>query len=88
MAGKVLRLLLPVSVAVLIAVQWRDMMRYLRIKQMSFGDGHPEVVPVEGDHRYRGPGSGVADGTAEFDSASRGGPDLIPEPRPRPPAHA
>jgi hypothetical protein len=41
---------------------------------MSSGGGHPESVPVEGHHSYpTGPGGGVADGTGDFDSLSRGG---------------
>lgn len=74
MAGKVFRLLLPVSVAVLIAIQWRDLVRYFKIERMDFGHGHPELVPAEGEHGYASPGSGASDGTGEFDSASRGGP--------------
>jgi hypothetical protein len=33
-------------VAALVASQRRDIVRYLRIKQMSPGQGHPEYVPV------------------------------------------
>lgn len=77
MASKALRVLLPVSVVVLIAVQWRDLVRYFRIKQMSFGSGHPEVVPAEGGRRYPAPGGGASDGTGEFDSASRGGGPVV-----------
>ena len=75
MARKALSLLLPASVAVLAASQWRELSRYLKLRQMSSGDGHPESVPVEGHHSYpTGPGGGVADGTGDFDSGSRGGP--------------
>jgi hypothetical protein len=73
MAHKALSLLLPASVAVLAASQWREISRYLKLRQMSSGGGHPENVPVEGHHSYpEGPG-GVPDGTGDFDSGSRGG---------------
>ena len=74
MARKALSLLLPVSVAVLAASQWREISRYLKLRQMSSGGGHPENVPVEGHHAYpKAPGGGVPDGTGDFDSGSRGG---------------
>jgi hypothetical protein len=56
-----------------VAAQWHDIVRYLRIKQMSFGEGHPELVPASGATSYEGPGQGVPDGTRDFDSADRGG---------------
>jgi hypothetical protein len=62
--------------AVLIAGQWPDIARYVKIKQMSYGTGHPENVPAHGRTSYPGhPGAGAAEGTGDFDSASRGGPD-------------
>ena len=74
MARKALSLLLSASVAVLAASQWQEISRYIKLRQMSSGDGHPENVPVEGHHSYpSGPGSGVPDGTGDFDSPSRGG---------------
>jgi hypothetical protein len=74
MARKALSLLLPVSVAVLAASQWRELSRYVKLRQMSSGDGHPEHVPVEGHHSYpKGPGGGVPDVTGDLDSGSRGG---------------
>ena len=73
MARKALRVLLPAFVVVLVASQWREIVRYLKIEQMSMGSGHPEVVPAEGQHAYA-KGPGAADGTGDFDSASRGGP--------------
>ncbi len=74
MARKTLVLLLPASVAVLAATQWRELSRYIKLKQMSSGDGHPENVPVEGHHSYpTRPGAGAPDGTGDFDSGSRGG---------------
>jgi hypothetical protein len=73
MARKALSLLLPASVAVLAATQWREISRYLKLRQMSSGDGHPENVPVEGHHSYPKATGGVPDGTGDFDSGSRGG---------------
>jgi hypothetical protein len=74
MARKALTLLLPASVAVLAASQWREISRYLKLRQMSSGGGHPQNVPVEGHHSYpKGPGAGAADGTGDFDSGARGG---------------
>ncbi len=76
MARKTLRVLLPASIAVLAASQWREIARYIKISQMSRGGGHPELVPAAGDHSYpTSPGQGAPDGTGDFDSASRGGPD-------------
>ena len=74
MARKALSLLFPASVAVLAASQWREISRYLKLRQMSSGGGHPENGPVEGHHSSpQGPGGGVPDGTGDFDSPSRGG---------------
>ena len=72
MARKTLRVLLPASVAVLVASQWREIARYVKISQMSRGDGHPQVVPAAGKHAYAR-GAGATDGTGDFDSESRGG---------------
>jgi hypothetical protein len=58
----------------LVASQWQDITRYLKIKQMSAGRGHPENVPAGGSRRYPAPGQGAPDGTGAFDSARRGGP--------------
>jgi hypothetical protein len=58
-----------------VAIQRHDIVRYLRIKQMSLGTGHPEIVPAGGSPSYPAPGHGTPDGTGEFDSAARGGPD-------------
>jgi hypothetical protein len=52
MARKVLRLLVPTALGALIATQWPDIVRYVKIKQMSFGQGHPELVPVHGRTAY------------------------------------
>lgn len=62
----------------LIAAPWRDLGRYLRIRGMSKGGGHPEKVPVGGSRAYpRHQGQSAADGTGDFDSARRGGPANI-----------
>ena len=77
MARKAFGWLLSASVAVLVASQWREIARYLKIEQMSRGAGRPQVVPATGKHAYPSrPGAGTSDGTGEFDSASRGGPAL------------
>jgi hypothetical protein len=63
-----------VGIGLAIASQRQDAARYMKIKQIDSGRGHPENVPAAGTHRYPGPGQGVPDGTGEFDSAHRGGP--------------
>jgi hypothetical protein len=62
-----------VGVALIVRSQRQDAVRYLKIKQMSMGGGHPENVPAGGSHGYPTAGQGVADGTGDFDAASRGG---------------
>ena len=62
-------------VGALVATQWKDIGRYLKIERMSFGSGHPGSVPASGSHRYPdSPAGSVPDGTGDFDSARRGGP--------------
>lgn len=52
-----------------------DIVRYIKIKRLSRGQGHPELVPIRGSKAYpQRPGKGAADGTGAFSSASRGGP--------------
>lgn len=52
-----------------------DIVRYIKMKRLSAGRGHPELVPVGGSKAYpQHSGRGAADGTGDFDSASRGGP--------------
>lgn len=54
---------------------FNDIIRYLKIKQLSKGRGRPELVPVRGSKAYpTARGKGTADGTGDFDSARRGGP--------------
>ncbi len=55
MIRKVVALLVPAALGLIIASQWTDVVRYLKIKQMSQGDGHPENVPAHGTHRYSQP---------------------------------
>lgn len=74
MIRNVLLFMIPLAVAGLIASQRQEITRYLKLKQMSSGTGHPENVPAGGSHAYPDPGGGAADGTGDFDSASRGGP--------------
>jgi hypothetical protein len=52
---KVLSLLIPVGLGLVIASQWADIKRYLKIKQMSQADGHPENVPAKGTAKYLQP---------------------------------
>jgi hypothetical protein len=42
--------------AAILGLQRHDLIRYLKIKQMSLGTGHPENVPAGGSHRYPGAG--------------------------------
>jgi hypothetical protein len=75
MDRKAVRVLVPVALALLVAGAWNDIIRFLKIKQLALGDGHPEIVPAEGRKAYpQRPGSGTPDGTGDFDSARRGGP--------------
>jgi hypothetical protein len=67
--------LVPLLLGVLIASQWQDIIRYVKIKQMSLGQGRPQVVPAAGTTAYpKNPAGSAPDGTGEFDSARRGGP--------------
>lgn len=75
MARKAVLLLIPAMFAALVGSQWPDIMRYVKIRKMSQGQGHPENVPAEGTICYpQDPAKGAPDGTGEFASASRGGP--------------
>jgi hypothetical protein len=71
---KLLLFVIPLAGAWLVASQWQDINRYLKIKQMSAGAGHPEFVPAGGSRSYDQPGTAAPDGTGDFDSARRGGP--------------
>ena len=74
MTRKALLLMIPLAVAGIAVGQRQDIARYLKIRQMSSGTGHPENVPAGGSQAYPQSGHGAADGTGDFDSASRGGP--------------
>jgi hypothetical protein len=52
MIRKVLVFGIPLAVAGLIASQRQEITRYLKLKQMSSGTGHPENVPAGGSHAY------------------------------------
>jgi hypothetical protein len=72
---KVLWFSVPAALGALVAFQWQDVLRYAKIKQMSLGKGHPEIVPAGGARAYaRDSAHGDPDGTGDFDSARRGGP--------------
>ncbi len=78
MIRKAMVLLVPVALGALAATQYKDAVRYMKIKQMSMGAGHPEYVPVEGSASYPQSATGATpDGTGEFDSARRGGPARV-----------
>jgi hypothetical protein len=78
MVRKAFRMLVSVGVTLLVASQWADIKRYLKIKQLSVRQGHPENVPAHGRTAYPlAPGRGATDGTGDFDSASRGGPARV-----------
>jgi hypothetical protein len=49
---KALLFLVPAGLAVLVAAQWQDISRYIKIKQISSGQGHPENVPARGRISY------------------------------------
>jgi hypothetical protein len=75
MVGKAMGVVFSAVVALAIASQWPDIRRYMGIKKLSMGRGHPEMVPVHGRIGYTtDPSRAEADGTGEFDSALRGGP--------------
>lgn len=64
MIRKALLLLIPAALGLLIISQWPDIRRYLKIRQLSQGHGHPRNVPVGGTRAYpQHPGAGEQDGT-------------------------
>ena len=71
---KLLRSAAVAAVGWLAWSQRQDIVRYLKIRQMSEGGGHPGNVPAGGSHAYPAPGRGTPDGTGDFVSADRGGP--------------
>jgi hypothetical protein len=85
---KFLWLSVPAVLAALAASSWQDAYRYIRMRQISIGQGHPEVVPVEGRTGYAQDLShATPDGTGDFDSARRGGPAHV-DPGPVKPGEA
>jgi hypothetical protein len=50
--GKAVAVAAGALAAVLIAGQWPDISRYVKIRQMSHGNGHPENVPAHGRTSY------------------------------------
>jgi hypothetical protein len=56
-------LVIPLAAGIVLAAQRQDIVRYLKIKQMSAGNGHPENVPAGGSRAYPQPGEGAEDGT-------------------------
>ena len=68
---------LALGLAALAGSQWPDIRRYVMIKRLSAGQGHPEYVPAQGSTSYpQSPNGNSPDGAKDFDSASRGGPKL------------
>ena len=56
MIRKMMLFMIPIGLlGLLLASQWQDVIRYLKIKQMSMGGGHPENVPATGKHQYPSP---------------------------------
>jgi hypothetical protein len=53
MIRKALGWLGPALLVALVVTQWQDIIRYLKIKQMSIGSGHPENVPATGRASYQ-----------------------------------
>lgn len=74
MIRKTFGVLVLVGLGALVAAQWQDIVRYVKISRMSSGDGHPEFVPAEGRTVYPQAAGEVAEGEGEFDAPSRGGP--------------
>lgn len=50
---KVLMAAMALGAGWVLYTQRQDIVRYLKIKQMSMGDGHPENVPAVGSQSYR-----------------------------------
>ena len=48
--------------ALLVAGMRREIARYLKMKQMSTGHGHPENAPAGGSQAYPPPEKGATDG--------------------------
>jgi hypothetical protein len=75
MLRKGLMMTVLVAVVAVLAGQRKDIARYVKIKRLSTGEGHPELVPAGGSVAYpQHSAEAAAEGTGDFDSASRGGP--------------
>ena len=72
MIRKASLLLIPAVLGLLIAGQWPDIRRYLKIKQLSQGQGHPRTCRSGEPARIRIPA--VGNDKAQGISAGRGGP--------------
>ncbi len=76
MTKTVIRLAIVGGLAVAILAGWPDIQRYFKIHQISAGTSHPDKVPAGGRPVYpQSPSEGEPDGTGDFDSAMRGGPE-------------
>jgi hypothetical protein len=74
MIRKALGMLTVAGLGALVASQWRDIVRYVKIKELS-REGKPGLVPASGRAAYPADASKAsADGENDFDSARRGGP--------------
>jgi hypothetical protein len=57
----------------LVASQWRDIRRFIAIRRISTGSGHPELVPAAGRARYPRPDQVAGPDTpVQLRSAERG----------------
>ncbi len=75
MIKKSFKLAIFLGLGMAVAFGWPDIKRYVKIKQISGQKLHPEKVPAPGRTSYpQRSEAGAADGTGDFDSASRGGP--------------
>jgi hypothetical protein len=75
MIRKTMALAMVVAAGIAIATSWPDIKRFIKIKQLSGEQAHPENVPAEGRTSYPNRHeAGAPDGTGDFDSARRGGP--------------
>ena len=73
---KALALAAGVLAAMIVAGQWPDITRYVKIKQMSYGTRPQENVPAHGRISYpRHVSAAAAEGTGDIGSASSNGPD-------------
>jgi hypothetical protein len=82
---KALLLLIPAGVAALIARQWQDISRFIKIKQISSGQGHPENVPAHGRISYPqqptlGGDTQIASGNTQTPGSDPGTPSGQTEP--------